>query len=63
MVWTRRKPSLLLWYDDWSDPRIRSVWQDVGHSKQPFIALYSPYGPPVALDPYSLERLEVSHNR
>jgi hypothetical protein len=44
---------LLLKYDDWNDPNIRSVWGDVGHNKEPFVVLYSPDASAVAFDPFS----------
>jgi hypothetical protein len=39
--------TLLLRYDNWDDPNIRSVWADVGHTKYPMIVLYSPSRAPV----------------
>ncbi|MGD9633109.1 MAG: hypothetical protein AB7G28_14405 [Pirellulales bacterium] len=50
--------ALLLRYDDWSDPSIRSIWDDVWHTKYPFVVRYSPDATAVAFDPYSLELLE-----
>jgi len=50
--------TLILKYDDWNDPEIRAVWQEIGHTKEPFLVLYSPNGPPVAFDPFSLEPLK-----
>ncbi len=54
--------NLLYKYDDWSDPIIRSIWQDVGHSKEPFIVRYRPEQPPCALNPFTLKPLVVSYN-
>ncbi|MDC0936379.1 hypothetical protein OAS39_08835 [Pirellulales bacterium] len=49
-------------YDDWDDPRIRSIWQEVGHTKKPFVAHYAPGRPPCALDPFTLGPLVVKYN-
>ena len=45
--------ALLLRYSDWGDPNIRAVWADVGHTKNPFVAVYSPKESPIAFDPLS----------
>jgi hypothetical protein len=45
---------LLLRYSDWNDPAIRSVWQDVGHTKQPMLILYTPGEEPKVYDPITL---------
>jgi hypothetical protein len=50
--------ALLLRYNDWSDPSIRAVWDDIWHTKYPFVVRYSPDAAAVAFDPYSLEPLE-----
>jgi hypothetical protein len=34
--------TLMLRYDDWGDPNIRSIWKDVGHTKNPMVVLYAP---------------------
>lgn len=55
--------ALLLRYDNWSDPSIRSVWNDIWHTKYPFVVRYSPNAAAVAFDPCSLEPLESPRYR
>ena len=54
--------TLLYKYDDWSDPIIRSIWQEVGHTKKPFVVRYRPEQLPCALNPFTLKPLVVSYN-
>lgn len=49
--------TLILKYDDWKNPDIRSIWKEVGHTKKPFIVLYSQNSPTIAFDPFSLNPL------
>jgi hypothetical protein len=46
--------ALLLRYKDWNDPSIRSIWKDVGHTKNPIIVLYSSNQAPQAYDAITL---------
>lgn len=49
---------LLLKYDNWNDPGIRHIAQTVGFSKEPFIIFYLPDGKTIALDPFSLKKID-----
>jgi hypothetical protein len=46
--------TLLLRYSNWDDPQIRSIWKDVGHTKNPLLVVYSPNKAPFAFHPFSL---------
>lgn len=41
--------ALLLQYDDWEGASIRSLFREVGHTKQPFVVVYSSEKPPAAV--------------
>ncbi len=44
-------------YKNWDDLNFQQITSTVGFSKEPFILFYPTGGPPVALEPISLDRL------
>jgi hypothetical protein len=46
---------MMLKYDDWNSPEIRGIWNEVGHTKKPFLVLYSQSDGPLAFDAHSLQ--------
>ncbi len=55
---SKRFVPLLLEYDNWEDPKVKSLFNEVGHTKHPFVVVYSPNESPVVIHtPFTAEKL------